>query len=161
MTKQALCLARQKLSEHAFIRFDKRLVEEFYTENTYTTWKGFRVIGIDGATVQLPWHDEIFKEFGGVTNQYGVVMTMARISVAFDVENEISVHALIDRYTSEKRHLARCHLDAMCAFDRRTNGRRGHQRDLFLCDMGYPALYFMAILILQAKMLSSERQTRV
>ncbi len=151
VTKQAFCQARQKFSEDAFIRLDERLVEEFYTENTYTTWKGFRVIGIDGSTVQLPWDDKIFKDFGGVTNQYGVVMTMARISVAFDVENELSIHAVIDTYTSEERELALRHLDAVCAFDRRTNGRRGHQRDLFLFDMGYPALYFMAIMILQGK----------
>lgn len=151
VTKQAFCQARPKFSEQAFIRLDDRLVEEFYTENTYKTWKGFRVLGLDGSTAQLPWSEDIFQEFGGVTNQHGVIMTMGRISVMFDVENEISVHALIDRYTCEERHLALRHLDAVGVFDRRTTGRRGHQGDLLLFDMGYPALYFMAIMILQGK----------
>jgi hypothetical protein len=151
VTSQAFCQARQKLSEQAFIRLDERLVEEFYTENTYTTWHGYRLIGIDGSTVQLPWSEELVKEFGGVTNQYGVVMAMGRISVAFDVENELSVHALIDRYACEERDLALRHLEAVCAFDQRTEGRRGHQGDLFVCDMGYPALYFMALMILWGK----------
>jgi hypothetical protein len=78
-------------------------------------------------------------------------MAMGRISVMFDVENELSVHALIDRYACEERHLALRHLDAVGMFDRRTTGRRGHQGDLLLFDMGYPALYFMAIMILQGK----------
>ena len=109
VTSQAFCQARQKFSEQAFIRLDERLVEEFYTENTYKTWKGYRLMGIDGSTVQLPWSEELFEEFGGVTNQHGVVMAMGRISVAVDVENELSVHALIDRYTCEERELALRH----------------------------------------------------
>ena len=86
-----------------------------------------------------------------MSHQYGVVMAMARISVAYDVENEMSVHALIDEYSSEERELALRHLEAVCAFDRRTEGHRGHQHDLFLFDMGYPALYFMAIMIVRGK----------
>ena len=151
VTAQAVGKARKKFSEHAFIRLDERLVEEFYTDNTYTTWHGYRVIGIDGSTVQLPMSEEIVKEFGGVSNQYGLVMAMARISVAFDVENELSVHAIIDEYTSEERALALRHLEAIRAFDARTDGHRGHQNDLLLFDMGYPALYFMAVLILWGK----------
>ncbi len=126
-------------------------MEECYTDNTYATWHGYRVLGIDGSTVQLPMSEEIVKEFGGVSNQNGLVMAMARISVAFDVENEISVHATIDTYTSEERALALQHLEAVRAFDLRTEGHRGHQQDLFLFDMGYPALYFMAVLILWGK----------
>jgi len=151
VTAQAVGKARKKFSEQAFIRLDERLVEEFYTDNTSTTWHGYRVLGIDGSTVQLPMSEEIVKEFGGVSNQHGLVMAMAKISVAFDVENEISVHALIDRYTSEERTLALQHLEAVRDFDTRTQGHRGHQNDLLLCDMGYPALYVMAVLILWGK----------
>lgn len=43
VTKQAFGQARQKFSEDAFILLNERLVEEFYTENTYQSWKGYRV----------------------------------------------------------------------------------------------------------------------
>lgn len=151
VTAQAVGKARKKLSEQAFIRLDERLVDEFYTDNSYATWHGYRLIGIDGSTVQLPMSDELVTEFGGVSNQCGLVMAMARISVAFDVENEIGVHACIDTYRSEERELALRHLEAIRAYDARTEGHRGHQNDLFLCDMGYPALYFLALLILWGK----------
>ncbi len=94
---------------------------------------------------------EMVEEFGGVSNQYGLVMAMARISVAYDVENEISVHACMTTYTSEERELALQHLEAIRRFDARTDGHRGHQGDVFLYDMGYPALYFMALMVLWGK----------
>jgi hypothetical protein len=147
VTQQAFGKARKKLSSETFIRLDERLVDEFYTDNTYTTWKGYRLLGIDGSTVQLPMTKEIVKAFGGVTNQHGLVMAMAKISAAYDVENDLTVHALIDRYSCEERELALQHLEAICAFDARTSGHRGHTQDLLLFDMGYPALYFMALMI--------------
>jgi len=147
VTQQAFGKARKKLSAKTFILLDERLVDEFYTDNTYTTWKGYRLMGIDGSTVQLPMTKEIITAFGGVTNQHGFVMAMAKISAVYDVENGMTVHALIDQYSSEERELALQHIEAVCAFDHRTAGHRGHARDLFLFDMGYPALYFMALMI--------------
>lgn len=76
---------------------------------------------------------------------------MGRISVMVAVENEIRGHVVLDRYPREERQLALRHLEAVAAFDRRMAGRRGHQGDLLLFDMGSPALYFMALMILQGK----------
>ena len=76
VTQQAFGKARKKLSEQTFIRLDERLVDEFYTDNTYSTWKGYRLMGIDGSTVQLPMTPELVKAFGGVSNQYGLVMAI-------------------------------------------------------------------------------------
>jgi hypothetical protein len=151
VTKQAFGKARKKFSEDAFILLNERLVDEFYTENTYQTWKGYRVLGIDGSTAQLPMSQEIVKEFGGVTNQHGFVMAMGRISAMYDVLNEFSVDTVIAPYETGERELARAHVGALAAFDDRTEGHRGHQQDLLLCDMGYPALWFMAYLIVVGK----------
>ncbi len=43
VSKHAFFKARKKVSEQAFIHLNERLVDEFYTDNTYKTWKGFRV----------------------------------------------------------------------------------------------------------------------
>jgi hypothetical protein len=63
VSKHAFSQARQKLSEQTFCRLGERLVDEFYTDNTYTTWHGYRLIGIDGSTVQLPDSEAIRQEF--------------------------------------------------------------------------------------------------
>lgn len=151
VSKQAFSQARQKLSEQSFLLLGERLLDEFYTDNSYRTWNGYRLIGIDGSTVQLPDSEEIREEFGVVSNQYRAVMPMARISVAYDVENELGIDAIIAPYRSGERDLALQHLDVIEAFDRRTEGRRGHDGDLLLFDMGYPALYFIALVILAGK----------
>ena len=151
VTKQAFGKARKKFSEDAFILLDERLLDEFYTENTYQTWKGYRVLGIDGSTAQLPMSKEILKTFGGASNQHGLVMAMGRISAMYDVFNELSVDAVIAPYETGERELACSHFEALVAFDERTEGYRGHQQDLLLFDMGYPALWLMAYLILLGK----------
>jgi hypothetical protein len=151
VSKQAFSQARHKLSEQTFMLLNERLVDEFYTDNTYRTWKGYRLVGIDGSTAQLPESEEIRQEFGGVSNQYGAVMAMAKTSVAYDVENDLSLDAIIAPYRSGERDLALEHLDVILAFDQRTEGRRGHKGDLFLFDMGYPALYFIALFMLAGK----------
>lgn len=151
VSKQAFSKARKKLSDQTFLLLNERLVEEFYSDNTYRTWKGYRLVGIDGSTVQLPESEEIRQEFGGVSNQYGEGMAMARISVAYDVENKLGIDAILAPYRSGERELALQHLEAIGACDQRTEGRRGHQRDLFLFDMGYPALYLIALFILAGK----------
>ncbi len=152
VTKQAFGKARKKFSEEAFILLNERLVDELYTENTYQTWKGYRVLGIDGSTVQLPMSEAILKMFGGVSNQHGLVMAMGRISALYDVLNEVTIDAALAPYIAGERKLACAHIQAVLAFDERTAGQPHlHQQDVLLFDMGYPALWFMAYLILIGK----------
>lgn len=54
-----------------------------------------------GSTVQLPDSAAIRQEFGCVSNQHGLVMPMGRISAAYDVENGLSLDAVIAPYTSQ------------------------------------------------------------
>ena len=37
-------------------------MEEFYSDNSYRTWKGYRLVGIDGSTVQLPESEAAFVD---------------------------------------------------------------------------------------------------
>jgi hypothetical protein len=151
VSKQAFSQARQKLSEQTFCRLGERLVDEFYTDNTYTTWHGYRLIGIDGSTVQLPESAAIRQEFGCSVNQCGPGMPLGRVSVAYDLENGLGIDARLAPYGRGERALALEHLTAITAFDQRTLGRRGHTGDLVLFDMGYPALDVIALFVLAGK----------
>ena len=151
VSKQAFSQARKKLSEQAFIRLNERLLTEFYQENTYTTWKGYRLLGIDGSTLQLPTYPKLLQEFGAVTNQYGSIMAMGKLSVMYDVLNDLSLDTILDPYTSEERDLALRHMEHVAFLDQQSAGKQGHQGDLLLFDMGYPALYFMVLLALQGR----------
>jgi hypothetical protein len=95
--------------------------------------------------------EEIKKEFGEVSNQFGAVMAMGRISVMYDVDNEITIDARIGRYDQGERELVVEQIKRVVEFDKTTQGHRGHEGDLFLFDMGYPALYWMGYLIVLGK----------
>lgn len=151
VSKQAFSQARQKLSDQTFCRLNERLMDEFYTENTYTTWQGYRLIGIDGSTVQLPESAAIRREFGCSVNQCGQGMPLGRVSVAYDLENGLGIDARLAPYGRGERDLALEHLTAITAYDQRSHGRRGHTGDLMLFDMGYPALDFIALFVLAGK----------
>lgn len=134
-SKQAFSKARMKLSGQTFIRLNDRLVEEFYADGQFRHSKGYRLLGVDGSTIQLPASDEITEVYGG---QPGASFPMARASVVFDVENKITVDAVLAPYVSDERVLALEHLQ-------RVAGAAGVD-DIWIFDMGYPAFYLMAAL---------------
>jgi len=151
VSKQAFSKARKKLSEQAFVGLNDCLLTEFYQDNTYHTWKGYRLLGIDGSTLQLPTYPELIHEFGEVTNQHGSIMAMGKLSVMYDLLNDLSLDTILDHYSTEERDLALRHLERLSGLDQHREGKPGHQGDLLLFDMGYPALYFMVLLALQGR----------
>ncbi len=162
VSKQAFSKARKKLSHEAFILMNKKLVLEFYSDNSYKTWKDYRLLGIDGSTVQLPNSEEIIKEFGMSSNQHGE-LPMGKVSVVYDVENDIAIDSIINRYkkpnemedgkTSKlgERDLAICHIQKIKEMDQINTKKMEHDKDLFLFDMGYPSLSLMTFIQFSGK----------
>jgi hypothetical protein len=95
---------------------------------------GFRLLAIDGSNLVLPNHPSIIKEFG--TTNFGPYAasprSIARISMLYDVLNFTTLDAVIDKYESNERELARRHLHCVQP-----------ATDLLLLDRGYPSLPLM------------------
>jgi len=139
-SKQAFCTARMKLSSETLIELNDRLVLQFYTDGDFRRVKNYRLLGIDGSTIQLPSSDEITKVYGG---QSGATFPMARASVVFDVENEITLDAVLAPYLSDERVLAFDHIKRLAELA--LQGQAVH--DIWIFDMGYPAFYLMTALL--------------
>lgn len=111
-TASALCQSRGKLSHHAFIELNDLSVNTFYQEGDYCTWKGHRVLGNDGSTLQLPRHESIEEEFG--VHEFGPnaasSKSLARISYLYDVFNGLVVDAQIAGFSVSEADLAWEHL---------------------------------------------------
>ena len=54
VTKQAFSKARKKLSPVIFMLLNQKLLAEFYSDNEIKTFKGLRLLAIDGSTIRLP-----------------------------------------------------------------------------------------------------------
>jgi len=46
------------------LQLNEESCEIFYNQAAYRKWKGFRVLGVDGSTLQLPNHESIVDMFG-------------------------------------------------------------------------------------------------
>jgi len=137
VTKQAFSKARKKLSPNTFILLNRKLVEEYYSDNLYSTWKGFRLIAVDGSDIQLPNKEDIKMKFGCAMNQQGPTLAMAKISYAYDVLNHITLDAQMGYCKASERDLAIKHVEAIQQL------KHDKTNDLYIFDRGYPSLGFL------------------
>lgn len=135
-TSSALCQARANLSHNAFIELNRNAVNIFYQEGGYKTWKGHRVLGIDGSTLQLPQHKTIREEFGehGFGPKADSPMSLARISYLYDVFNGLVIDSQMKSFSTSEADLAWEHLNHV------------QEGDVVLFDRYYPSLTLMTML---------------
>ncbi|MCP4112969.1 MAG: IS4 family transposase, partial [Desulfobacteraceae bacterium] len=143
VTASAFTQARAKLSHTAFIELNQKAVAEtYYKDKDYKTWRGFRVLSVDGSKIILPNEDEIRKYFGSVriANQDKNVSgeyPVALASVLYDVLNNIALDSILSHAKAYEVNLAREHLDFV------------KENDLLLFDRNYPSYLFPAALTQQ------------
>ena len=136
-TRSAVTQARAKISPSAFVELNDVLIEQFYEDNDYFTYKNFILLAIDGSSLQLPETQEILDKYGGMTNNTLEIMPGARISILYDVLNKIILHACLKPYKSDEREMAIEHIEALKALNIDLN------RLLIIFDRGYPSIALM------------------
>lgn len=97
--KSAFCKARKKLNASAFSELSSVVVEKFYAHpQTARYWKGFRLLGVDGSTMQLPASKEIQQHFGVFKyRKDGKAICMARSLMIYDTINHLTLHGSMDK----------------------------------------------------------------
>lgn len=139
ITKSAFSQSRLKLKHTAFIELNDLLIEEFYTDNEYKTWKGFRLLGIDGSRIALPNSEEVLDHFGYLKNQSEMRVPMGQISTCYDLLNELILNSSIEKFERGEQEIAIEHLNKI------------QGNNLFIYDRGYGMLWFMYYHINQNK----------
>ena len=134
VTKSTFCQSRLKLKYTAFIELNKVFLKEFYKDRRLKLWKGFRLLAVDGSTLQLPFSKDIMKVYGSLKTS---MMPLAQISSCFDVLNGIIIDAQIQPYNKSEYTLAMKHLN------------KTKKRDLLIYDRGYVAVWFMFLHIIK------------
>lgn len=124
-TSSAYTQSRQKINPLVFESLSETLVEEFYKDNELgvTLWKDYRLLAVDGSTINLPFSKELSKIYGYARNQTGNTNIQARVSVLYDVKNHLVIDANINpRSTYERttalKHLPKCTTNDLVIFDR-------------------------------------------
>lgn len=138
-TKSAFSQRRRELKHELFIAANDLLIESLYEENELEYWNDYRLLVIDGSSLNLPQSTVLAKSFGVQTNGVGEY-PMARMSTCFDTLNHFTISATITKYGKDEYSRA---CDLIEKLDNKS--------DLLLFDRGYGALWFMHFLVRKEK----------
>lgn len=131
-TKSAFVQCRKKISPEVFRHLSRLLVNEFYTDNSgVELLKGFRVLAVDGSRVTLPVTQELENYYGKTTNQTNTYVIQAKVSVLYDVLNNLALDGVFSNVSIGEREMALEHLE---------HCKTG---DLLIYDRGYPSFNFI------------------
>lgn len=114
MSKSAFSQARNKLNASVFVSLNGAVLSFFEQfAPVKKTWKGYRPVAIDGSGLSLPDTASIREFFGTSYNQTGKQTATARVSVAFDICNNLVLDARIAPYLKSEIPMAKEHLDQL------------------------------------------------
>ena len=138
ISNSAFTQARANLDHRAFIELNKKcVVDVMYEDKNIKTYKGMRVLGVDGSKVILPSTQNIIDEFGEVP--YGSKKTFsegtycyAMASTMYDVLNRVVIDSTLNKFTNYEVDLAIEHL------------KFTNDDDLLIFDRGYPSYRHLA-----------------
>ena len=130
LTSGAVTHARAKLKESAFIELNRDCVlpTVYGSQRPIQRWRGHRLLGIDSSLLRLPDNEELGQKFGWkeASNQNGATGTRypeARLSVLYDLLNQIGHDARLEPSTLGEVALALQQLDHLQPDDVEINDR--------------------------------------
>jgi DNA-binding transcriptional ArsR family regulator len=83
-SKQAFSQARKKLKYEGYVALNEEFIINYYRDDDFLTYKGFRLMAIDGSDLRLPESGHITQTFGC---QSVCGLPMASASILYDIEN--------------------------------------------------------------------------
>lgn len=139
-SKQAFSKARQLFSYSAFVELNEVCVKEFYINYEHKKLKNkYLLLAVDGSLCQLPESEEIASHFQRWKNHLPKGgMPMARISILFDVLNEVVIDACFSPNNRGEITLLNEHLE-------QTKEVLAQVKNpfIYLMDRGYPSFEIM------------------
>jgi len=113
----AVTHARAKLRPSAFVELNQAVLHTVYRPahaGLVERWHGHRLLGVDSSLVRLPSHAAVGEKFGWVqcANHRGLQerYPQGRVSVFYDVINEVALEARLVASTVAETELAHQHL---------------------------------------------------
>jgi hypothetical protein len=128
VTASAYCQARQKVPPELFSALADHVTDHIDGEGLRKTWKGHRLMAVDGSGAQLPMHETTAEDFG--LNHNG--KPEGRISMLYDTQNHLVEDLTIDEPAVSEHELFMEHLGKV------------QKNDIIDFDAGYASSVIMA-----------------
>lgn len=130
VTASAFVQSRKKVKPDLFYDLNRIIVNEYFTDNDENVklYKGMRVLSVDGSTVNLPFNKDLIEEYGTFNNQNKTNdLIIGRVSVLYDVLNDIVIDGLLRPFSQGEVTLSREHF------------KHAEKGDLIIMDRAYPS----------------------
>jgi hypothetical protein len=147
----AVTHARAKLSAKVFVELNRQAVlPTIYGEENrqlVQRWHGHRVLGVDSSVLRLPKNEEVAQKYGWMECSHEHTLperfAQARMSVLYDLLNEVAVDASLAAWKVGEEDLAHGHLDWIEPGDLLITDR-GYTSYLWLLDVSAKSGQFMS-----------------
>lgn len=132
-TSSAFIQNRKKVNPEVFKHLTSVIIKNFYTPDNddLKLLGGLRVLACDGSIITLPFTKELKERYDVVKNTSTLNIVQAKISVLYDVLNELVLDIDIDKPRASERELALKHRSCW------------QPKDLIIYDRGYPSFAFI------------------
>jgi hypothetical protein len=137
VSKAAFSKARKAINPEYVREFADGSAEIYVSEVPAETYKGKRIIALDGSDIALENQKELIEYFGCSGSKRNAATALG--SYAYDVNSEIVYDCRIAKYAASERALASMHIERLAEL--------GLFGSVILADRGYPSYDFMAELI--------------
>jgi len=133
VSRQAFSKARENIKPEAFRNLNDLLIDKFEQEDgAIETYRGYRLLSVDGTIIDLPNNNTIKETFGFSSNNSGSTFCKALGMTAFDLLNRITIFAEMYRFDdSEKRRI----IDIVDDFSE----IEYYKKCIWILDRGYPS----------------------
>lgn len=128
-SQSAFIQSRNKIKPEVFKYLSNTITSEFYSDNDLSIklWNGFRPLAVDSSRLNLPDRKELENIYGRTNNQNGTGVIQTRISILYDVLNNMVIDSKLVPLKTGEIVLAKEHLEY---------SKKG---DLIIYDRGYPS----------------------
>lgn len=132
-TSSAFIQNRKKIDPDVFKHLSSIIIKNFYTSENddLKLFSGLRVLACDCSIITLPFTRELKERYGVVKNVCTLDMVQAKVSVLYDVLNELALDVYLDKSRASERDLALRHRHCW------------QPKDLVIYDRGYPSYEFI------------------
>ncbi|MDO4484271.1 MAG: IS4 family transposase [Clostridia bacterium] len=128
-SKQAFSQRRRHIRPSAIRQLAELVRDKFYTEADYHTFRGCRLLAVDGTRLNLPDSAELMERYGAQRNSSEQIQSLA--SAVYDVLNRQMLSVYAERVNGNEREILKRQLQEESCF------WPGH--DIFVLDRGYPS----------------------
>lgn len=139
-SRQAFCQARMKFNPEIFKTINTNFLRRFYHETDFKTFKGYKILAIDGSVIDLPNKKSLKEIYGGIKGTHiEFIKLKAQSSGIYDCLNNMMIDFQIAPYKTSEKELAYQNIEKALELFK-------NDEIILIFDRGYPSIEFFQFL---------------